>query len=454
MKTLFGTDGVRGVANEYPMTPEMALRLGKAVAFLMAPQRSAGQGGADILIGKDTRESGGMLESALAAGIASMGCNAWLTGVLPTPGIAHLVKKRGARAGIVVSASHNPYHDNGIKLFDHEGYKLSRAWEEEIESLVLTDAHTALAHGIRSIGSIRPMPDAAGEYIDFILNTSEHKQAGGRLKIVMDCANGAASPVAPVIFQQWGAEVSKVLSVEPDGRNINENCGSEHPQALIRSVRETGADIGLAFDGDADRLVAVDETGAPVSGDQILAVCAQAMQQRGRMTSDLVVSTVMSNLGFTAALEKMGLRHFAAQVGDRFVMEAMRQHGSVLGGEDSGHLIFLQHHTTGDGILAAIQLMEAMVLTGKPLSVLKQVMDIFPQELVNVTVKHKPPLESIPEIAAAISAAEKELKGRGRVLVRYSGTQSICRVMVEGPTPSQTSACCRRIADVIRQHIG
>lgn len=454
MTILFGTDGIRGMANEYPMTPEMAMKIGKAIAFLLGPEKTEGQGRGRIIIGKDTRLSGDMLEHALVAGITAMGVDTYLTGVLPTPGIAYLISRLKAAAGIVVSASHNPYHDNGIKIFNHQCCKLSEAQEEEIETLVLGEQNSALGLGPQGIGRVEPIAaSAVNNYSSFLIKSLESGISFKGLKIVIDCANGAASIVAPRVFQELGANVD-VLFANPNGMNINHDCGSQHPQTLIRRVRENRADIGLAFDGDADRLIAVDENGEPASGDQIIAICAQDMQQKGILANGIVVSTVMSNMGLGVSLKKMGLRHILAQVGDRFVMEAMKIHGAVLGGEDSGHLIFRSHHTTGDGILAAIQLIGVMLRANKPLSALKTVMDVFPQELVNVAVKDKRELKSIPAVAAAIASVEKELADQGRVLVRYSGTQPICRVMVEGPTIALTKAYCERIAAVITEQLG
>ncbi len=451
MTKLFGTDGVRGIAGQYPMTPEMAMKIGKAVAYLLSPAKLEGQGRGKIIIGKDTRVSGDMIEHALVAGITAMGINPCLTGILPTPGVAYLTRQLKAAAGIVVSASHNPFQDNGIKIFNQEGCKLSENQEQAIEALVLKHQEADLGNGRQSIGTVEPIANMAmDQYISLLTSSLEPGLAFNGLKVVMDCANGAASRIAPRVFQDLGADVDTLFAA-PDGMNINQDCGSQHPQYLIQQLKASRAEIGLAFDGDADRLIAVDENGEPTSGDQILAICAQDLQQRGLLKDNMVVSTVMSNMGLGVALKKLGIGHITTQVGDRFVMEAMKKHGAVLGGEDSGHMIFMSHHTTGDGILAAIQLIGVMLRTNKSLSELKKIMDVFPQELVNVTVKEKRELNSIPEIAAVIASVEKELAEQGRVLVRYSGTQSICRVMVEGPTLAQTQDCCQRIAAVLRK---
>ncbi len=453
MGKLFGTDGIRGEANRFPMDAITAYRLGQAVTYVMGRDKPAGHR-TRIVIGKDTRISGHMLEAALEAGVTSMGGNADIVGVLPTPGIAYLTESMRADAGFVVSASHNPYQDNGIKVFAGTGYKLSDEAEEEIEDLILGDGKLdALRPTSHDMGSSRFLDDAVGRYTVFLKNTFPRELSMEGFKVVLDTGNGATFEVGPTVFRELGADVT-VIHDEPNGFNINDNCGSQHTEDLRAKVVETGAQVGLAFDGDGDRLIAVDELGNEITGDQILLVCANQLHAEGRLTNDLLVSTVMSNLGLTVACEKYGYKHHASKVGDRYVLEDMRRLGATLGGEDSGHVIFLNHHTTGDGELTALQLVATMLRTGKPLSELAAAMDVFPQVLVNVDVASKPPISTLPEVARAIEQAETELAGKGRVLVRYSGTQNLCRVMVEGPTEDVTREHAESIAAVVRTSIG
>lgn len=449
MSKLFGTDGIRGVANEYPMTPEMAVNIGRAIAefFRKNDKRSK------IVIGKDTRISGHMIEYALVSGICSMGADAYLAGIIPTPGVAFMTSSTGANAGIVISASHNPFYDNGIKIFNGDGYKLSDEIEAEIEQLLLNENIALSAKSERGIGSVFEIADAIGKYGNFLKLTLPKSNYFNGLKIVIDCSNGATFRVAPTIFYELGADV-EVLFVSPNGKNINDNCGSQHPEVLQKRVLDNGADIGLAFDGDGDRLIAVDEKGAVKTGDQILAACAKYMKQNGLLKGNRVVSTVMSNMGLGVALKEMGIKHTVAAVGDRYVMEEMIASGAVLGGEDSGHMIFLDHHTTGDGVLSALRLIEAMKEESKPLSELCKIMKVFPQVLINVDVERKPDLENVPAIKDAIESVEKRLGEKGRVVVRYSGTQSICRIMVEGPTINETGKHCRQLADIVKETLG
>ncbi|MCE5262537.1 MAG: phosphoglucosamine mutase [Deltaproteobacteria bacterium] len=446
MGKLFGTDGVRGVANEHPMTAEMAMNIGRATAHLF--KRRGHQ--PKIIIGKDTRLSGYMLENALVSGICSMGVNAILVGVIPTPGIAYLTGSMRADAGIVISASHNPFQDNGIKIFGSEGFKLPDETEAAIEELIFANNLHTLHPSPTELGKATRMDDARGRYIVFLKHTfpKEYSLEGSR--IVLDCSHGATYRVAPETFAELGAEVSTLFD-EPDGRNINLNCGSQHPEALAEEVRRTHADTGFAFDGDGDRLIAVDETGTVLTGDQILAICANVMKQEGRLSSNLVVRTVMSNIGLSVALQALGIDSIMTKVGDRYVLEEMQARGAAIGGEDSGHLIFLQHHTTGDGIITALQVAAAMKKAGKPLSELAKIMKVFPQALINVNVKSRPEIATVPEIVAVIREVEGKLGEQGRVLVRYSGTQNMCRVMVEGPSPETTGGYCRQIADIVEK---
>ena len=449
MKKLFGTDGIRGVANQYPMTAEMAVRVGRTVAAYFMDKGSP----AKVIVGKDTRLSGDMLESAMIAGICSTGADAWVAGVLPTPGIAHLAASFRANAGIMISASHNPYYDNGIKVFDGEGFKLSDSQEAEIEKNILNGEPETLNKEPNKTGTCQNIPQANSDYIAFLKNSMPAGIFFKGLKIVLDCSNGATYRVAPQLFAELGAEVES-LAVEPNGININDGCGSQHPENLIKAVKASRADVGLAFDGDGDRLIAVDETGNVLTGDHILAICAKNMSQKGTLKNNLVVSTVMSNMGLGSTLKKMGIQHEMAQVGDRYVVERMLSTGAVLGGEDSGHMIFADCHTTGDGIMTALKLIEAMKTQNQSLSKLSQIMKVYPQVLMNVDVEEKPHIESVPELMEVIQSVEAQLGDDGRVLVRYSGTQPLCRVMVEGPDEGTTRKFCTQIADIVKNSIG
>ena len=449
MGRIFGTDGIRGKANHYPLTPKMIIRIGRSVATVFGNQPRA-----HILIGADTRASGDMIVSAINSGICSCGVNVLHAGIIPTPGIAYLSSNTDtAVAGIVISASHNPYFDNGIKVFDGNGYKLSDQIEAKIESGILDEGSDKTAKPNQEIGRIIQLPDAEDQYLDFLCQCWPKKHELDGLKLVIDCANGATYQIAPVLFESLGADVTS-LFIHPDGKNINAQYGSEHTRVLAQKVRETGADLGVAFDGDGDRLAAVDETGHVLTGDQILAICANYLKSQGQLRNNMVVSTIMSNIGLTMALDRMGIDHETTDVGDRRVMEKMRATGAVLGGEDSGHIIFLDQHTTGDGLLSALRLMEVMVRQVKPLSKLSRIMTVAPQALINVAVNSKPDLNEVAPIQQIISQAKSDLNGQGRVLVRYSGTQPLCRVMVEGPTSELTERYCRKIADVVSNTIG
>jgi phosphoglucosamine mutase len=357
-----------------------------------------------------------------------------------------------ADAGIVISASHNPFQDNGIKIFSHEGLKLPDEKELEIEKLIFSNKMHTLHPSHSELGKASRMDDARGRYIVFLKNTfpKEHTLEG--TKVVLDCAHGATYRVAPDTFFELGADVTSLFD-EPNGENINANCGSQHPETLAEEVIKNKADVGFAFDGDGDRCIAVDEKGAVLTGDQIMAICAKEMKKEGTLNNNLVVCTVMSNIGFGIALKELGIEQEATKVGDRYVLEEMQAKGSIIGGEESGHIIFLDHHTTGDGIITALQLLAAMKKAQKPLSELAQVMKVFPQKLINIDVKSKPELSTIPEINQVIEGVEEQLGDKGRVLVRYSGTQNMCRVMVEGPTDEETEKYCRQIVDVIRKKL-
>jgi phosphoglucosamine mutase len=449
MSKLFGTDGIRGVANKYPLIPEIAISVGRAAVSAFHSNKMHPK----IVIGKDTRLSGFMLEYALAAGICSMGGEAHLAGTIPTPGVAYLTSSTDAVAGIVISASHNPFYDNGIKIFDGNGNKLTDETEQEIEKIVQANQSGPKDTLTRATGSVIQSTDASRSYKEFLKTCVAAPNVFQGIKIILDCSNGATYRIAPDLFRELGAEVT-ALSIHPDGKNINAQCGSEHPQTLIKEVVNRKADIGLAFDGDGDRLIAVDENGQVTTGDRILAICANDMKQKGMLKNNLVVSTVMSNLGLRIALKKMEIKHLITRVGDRYVLEKMRTSGAVIGGEDSGHMIFADYLTTGDGMLSALKLVEAMQTQSKTLSELAKVMTVFPQVLINIDVNRKPDIQSIPEVVKAIESVEKNLGEQGRVLVRYSGTQPLCRVMVEGPGKEETQQYCSHIADIIRDKIG
>jgi phosphoglucosamine mutase len=449
MGKLFGTDGIRGEANRYPMNAAIAFGVGQAIAHLFKKDNHR----AHVIIGKDTRISGYMLESSLEAGITSMGGYPYLVGVLPTPGIAFIAQSMRADAGIVISASHNPFQDNGLKIFGGAGFKLTDEEENSIEDLILNNKLAELLPTAGGMGKAARMADVHGRYIVFLKNTFPRNLSMEGMKIVLDTANGATYKVAPEAFIELGAEV-EVIHNTPNGVNINDNCGSQHTDDLKKKVVASGAAIGLAFDGDGDRLIAVDEKGSEITGDQILIICANILKKEGKLKNDLLVSTVMSNLGLRVACKKYGFKHHASRVGDRYVLEDMLRMGSVIGGEEAGHMIFLDHHTTGDGIVAAMQLLAAMVKEGKPLSELARMMDIFPQKLINVDVKSKPDIDKVPRLAEAIAQIEKELGEEGRVLVRYSGTQNMCRVMVEGPSDAVTGKYCQQLADIVKSEIG
>jgi phosphoglucosamine mutase len=449
---LFGTDGIRGAANQYPMTAEIALNTGRA-AVVFCKKRSNGKK-PRIIIGRDTRVSGEMIECALISGICSMGGDVLTAGVLPTPGVAYLTRHLNADAGIVVSASHNPYFDNGIKFFNQSGFKLSDQEEAHIETLILDKNTSILSSDISDTGRVYPIWEAQKAYADFIknsINQTTHPFDG--YKIAIDCSNGATSDIAPGLFSDLGAQTSPI-EASPDGYNINHHCGSQHPERLSEKVIETGADIGVAFDGDGDRLIAVDETGTILSGDQILAVFANYLHKNETLKNKTVVSTIMSNIGLARSLARMGITHIKSDVGDRYVMEQMKISGASLGGEDSGHIIFLDHHTTGDGMLAAVQLLNVMQAEAKSLSKLAGLMTVFPQTLMNVSIKDKQNFDEIPEIKQAIESAENSLAGKGRILVRYSGTQPVCRVMVEALEMDEANRHCKRIVDIIKQVLG
>lgn len=448
-RKLFGTDGVRGRANKFPMTVETAMALGRAAGKLLnrVPGRHR------VVIGKDTRVSCYMYENALIAGLCSMGIDTLMVGPLPTPGVAFLTRAYRASAGIVISASHNPYYDNGIKFFSSDGFKLPDSWEHEMEALIAENDFCDSLPADDAVGRNTRVVGADGRYVEFVKATFPKGKSLRGLKLVIDCSHGACYKVAPLVFRELDAEVH-TYGVEPNGLNINGDCGSMHPQITQRAVLYHGADVGIAFDGDADRLVMVDENSQIVDGDAILAICAKHLQSRGQLQNNKVVSTVMCNFGFIDAMEKFGIDVVQAQVGDRYVIQEMVKQGASLGGEQSGHIIFLDHNTTGDGLVSAMQVLGIMVETGCKLSELASIVQKYPQAHVNVRVHSKPPLEQMNGLQGIIKEVEKLMAKKGRVLVRYSGTENICRVMVEGPNPSQVEEKAEEIANVIKNEIG
>ena len=445
-RKLFGTDGVRGVANVEPITCETVLRLGRAVAHYC---QRAGTPRPRIVVGRDTRVSGDMLERALTAGICSAGGDARLAGILPTPAVAYLTRTLQASAGAVVSASHNPFQDNGIKFFDASGFKLPDDAEQDIERWVLDGGAPGLAAPPEALGTARGIDAAAARYIDFLKTLLPDGLMLTGMRVVIDCAHGAAYRVGPELFRLLGADVVSI-GVAPDGVNINRDAGATHPQQLQEMVRSERAQLGVALDGDADRLIVVDEHGEVVDGDEVLAIAAVDMLARGTLKQATVVATVMSNLGLEVALREHGARLVRVQVGDRYVVGEMRRHGYNLGGEQSGHLVFLDHSTTGDGLLAALQVVRLMVERQRPLSELKRAMTRFPQVLLNVPVNARRDLDAVEPVRQTVARIRAALDDRGRVLVRYSGTEPLVRVMVEGEDGDTVRAYAEEIAAVIR----
>lgn len=452
MARLFGTDGVRGVANIEPMTAETVVQIGRAVAQSCKRHAPGQRTRHRIVIGKDTRISGYLIESALTAGICSMGVDVLLVGPMPTPGIAFITRSMRADAGIVISASHNPYPDNGIKLFSRTGYKLPDTEEDLIERMVRSGELHDVRPTADDIGKAYRIDDALGRYIVFCKNTFPESVSLEGMKIAIDCANGATYKAAPIIFTELGAEVTAIHR-DPDGLNINAQCGSQHTEGLCEEVLLTGADIGLAFDGDGDRLIVVDEKGREISGDHILAVCARMMKERGALKNNLAITTVMANFGLFRCLRELEIEAGVAAVGDRYVLEMMKERGAVLGGEASGHMIFLDYHTTGDGLITALQFLRALRERNEPVSSLVSMMQSTPQVLINIDVARKPPIEEVPVLVEAIQTAEAELADTGRVLVRYSGTQSMCRVMVEAPSREQADRLANAVSAVVRREL-
>lgn len=448
---LFGTDGIRGVANEHPITPELALRLGRAVTHL------AGRGRTHtprILIGKDTRLSGYMIETAIASGICSMGGRVMLCGPIPTPAVAHLTVSMRVDAGIVISASHNPYADNGIKIFGADGFKLEDSAEAELEALMADESRLGRRRTGPGVGRAEKLEDARGRYVVFAKNTFPRDLSLDGVRVVVDAAHGAAYRVAPLVFQELGASVH-ALGVKPNGVNINRDSGALHPDKARAEVVKRGAQLGVALDGDADRVIVIDEKGQVVDGDAVMAMCAARMIEGGELRNATVVATVMSNLGLERALERLGARLLRTPVGDRYVVAAMRQGGFNLGGEQSGHLIFLDHASTGDGVIAALQVLALLVRSGKPLSELaRSALDRVPQVLENVTLAARRPLDEMAALRALSARVIEALGSEGRLLVRWSGTEPKLRLMLEGPDEARLRAWASELADAARRDVG
>lgn len=449
LSRLFGTDGVRGEAN-VTLLPEMAYRLGRAATIYFGKESDEQP---LIIIGRDTRISGEMFESALTAGICSAGGRAMLAGIIPTPAIAYLARKHKAKAGIVISASHNPFHDNGIKFFGGDGYKLPDAVEDELEAIVhqLETDDNYPRPTAEHIGHIEYRTDLLNQYMEFVLSTCKERFDG--VKVVLDCANGAAYEAMPKILRRLGANV-KVIHALPNGTNINDGCGSTHLESLQKAVLENGADFGIAHDGDADRCLCVDEKGQVIDGDHILVMCAMDMMKEGKLPYNTVVTTVMANIGFHQAIKKAGGRAEITKVGDRYVLENMLKNGYKIGGEQSGHIIFTDFSTTGDGLITALQVLSSLKRSGRKASDLTALMTTYPQLLVNVKVATKEGWETNEAIKEAIAEGDKELGENGRILVRPSGTEPLIRVMAEGPDQAQLDRICHAIADVVKKEQG
>lgn len=446
---IFGTDGVRGLANYYPMTVETALALGRAAGKIFRCRN----GKRRVVIGKDTRLSCYMFENALISGLCSMGIDTLMVGPLPTPGVAFITRAYRADAGIVISASHNPYYDNGIKFFSSEGFKFPDSWEAEMEAFVASGSFDDSLPADYDIGKNTKINDADGRYIEFVKATFPRRLSLKNMTIALDCANGAGYKVAPLVFKELDATVH-VYGNTPNGLNINDKCGSLCPETIQKAVIDHHADVGIALDGDADRVIMVDENAQIVDGDTILAICARDMKKQGLLRNDRVVSTVMANFGFTKAMEALGIEVIKSQVGDRYVVQDMLKSDACLGGEQSGHMIFLDHNTTGDGLVSALQVLRIMIETDSKLSDLATIFKRYPQACINVKVSSKPPLDAIETVKSAVEQVETALGDSGRVLVRYSGTENICRVMVEGPKYKQVHQMAQTIAKAIESAIG
>ncbi len=447
---LFGTDGIRGRANQFPITPDIAVKVGQAIGCWL--RKTAANTRHKVVIGKDTRLSGYMIEQALGSGLNSMGVHVLFVGPLPTPGIGFLTANMRADAGIVISASHNPYHDNGIKIFGRDGFKLADHIEDEIDNLVFDTDLTKFLPASENIGRSRRIDDSQGRYIVFTKSTFPLQYTLDGMRIVLDCANGAAYKVAPAVFEELGAELI-LLGNEPNGLNINDKSGALFPQKICDAVKAYRADVGISLDGDGDRLIMADEMGGLVNGDHILALCATNLAEQKKLPGNTIVATHMSNFGLTQAMEKIGVKVIRADVGDKYVVNEMRKNGYILGGEQSGHIIFLEHATTGDGIIGALSVLAVMKRTGKPLSELHALMQDVPQVLINTRVGVKKPLESLKGYDGLLKNIEEKLKGNGRIFVRFSGTEPVVRVLVEGPDKIAITKYAEEVADFLQKQL-
>ena len=455
-RKIFGTDGVRGVANVEPVTAETALKLGRAAAYVFAqmnPRRTPDGARPKIVLGKDTRLSGYMLENALVAGITSLGVDVLVIGPLPTPGVAYITRSLRADAGIVLSASHNPYQDNGIKFFRHDGYKLDDQIEEKIEQLVFSGEIDSIRPTANKIGRATRIDDALGRYVEFVKASFPRGMSLEEMRVAVDVANGAAYKSTPCVLRELGADIA-VAHNQPNGMNINDGCGSIHPEEIQRIVQMSGADVGITHDGDADRVLLCDEDGEIVDGDEVLAIAASDLLEAGRLQQNTVVATVMSNFGLDETLAARGGKVVRTKVGDRYVLEEMIQHKLNLGGEQSGHVIFRDFTTTGDGIITALQVLRIMHQSSQPLSKLKACLKKYPQAQRNLVVKEKRPLAELPAVMKLVNDAEKELSGKGRVLLRYSGTEPKIRLLIEGRDSGLIDKQADRIAEAIQSAIG
>ncbi|PCJ18790.1 MAG: phosphoglucosamine mutase [Candidatus Cloacimonadota bacterium] len=451
MKKLFGTDGIRGKANVEPMTVETMVKVGRAAAYVLSNNLENTKH--PIVIGKDTRISGYMLESALVSGICSMGMDVLLTGPLPTPGVAFITRSLRATAGVMISASHNAYYDNGIKFFQTNGFKLPDSTEEEIERLVASGELDSIRPTAKKVGKAYRMDTAVGRYMEFAKSSFPKGMTLDGLKIVVDCANGAAYKVGPGVLRELGAEVI-VIGAKPDGTNINDEYGALHPEKMRVEVIKNNADIGIALDGDADRAIFSDENGNEVDGDLIMGLIAVQAKKEGILKNNTLVTTIMSNLGLDLAMKKHGIDVVKTAVGDRHVVEEMRKNDFCIGGEQSGHMVFLEHNTTGDGLVSALQVLATMVKTKSKLSKLSSVVIKLPQVLKNVNISEKKPLEELPTVIEKIAEVEEKLNGKGRVLVRYSGTENLLRVMLEGEDEVKINIWATDICNEIKKEIG
>lgn len=450
-QSLFGTDGIRATANTYPMTPDMIMKVGQALGYIIRSHPPRNQE-PKVVIGKDTRLSGYMVENALTSGLNSMGVHVRLIGPLPTPGVGFLTRNMRADAGIMISASHNPFFDNGIKIFGHDGYKISAETEKRIEQYVFEKDLNAYLSEPHKLGRAKRIEDAMGRYIVHIKNTFPLEYTLEGMRVVLDCANGAAYKLAPAVFEELGAEVI-VLGNSPNGFNVNDKAGALYPEKIAEHVKKYRADLGISLDGDADRIILSDEQGRIVNGDHILAICAMHLHQKKALKGDTVVSTLMSNYGLDKLLNSHGINVVRTAVGDKHVVEEMRKNGYVLGGEQSGHIVFLDHSTTGDGCVAALNIIAVMKEQNKRLGELRDLLKEVPQVLVNVKVKERKELETIPGYNEELKSIEEQLKGEGRILVRYSGTENVLRILVEGPDRKQIAQFAEILANFIERHL-